>query len=176
MPARPARIAVVMGVSGSGKSTLCEALRDRDGFRYIDADDVHPPANVEKMRAGIALTDADRAPWLAALATLLKAGAEQGEDIALACSALKARYRDVLAGIGSPVLFVHLDIAREAVERRVAGRPDHYMPASLVDSQFATLETPEPGPNVLVLDATLPVEDLCRQVVARFADGATRTG
>lgn len=172
MPPRPARIAVVMGVSGSGKSTLCEELRDRYGFRYIDADDIHSPANVEKMRASIALTDADRAPWLAALAALLSAAAEKGEDTALACSALKARYREILGGIGSPVLFVHLDISREAVTRRVAGRPEHYMPASLVDSQFAALEAPEPGPNVLVLDGSLSEEDLCRRVVSRFAEAA----
>lgn len=169
MSAKPARIAVVMGVSGSGKSTLCEGLRDLYGFRYIDADDVHTPANVEKMRAGIPLTDADRAPWLAALAALLSAAAEKGEDTALACSALKERYRAVLGGIGSPVLFVHLAIARDAVSARVAGRPDHYMPSSLVDSQFAALEAPAPGPNILVLDASLPEEDLCRQVMERFA-------
>ncbi|KQT57366.1 MULTISPECIES: gluconokinase [unclassified Aureimonas] len=176
MSAKPARIAVVMGVSGSGKSTLCEALRDRCGFRYIDADDIHPPENVEKMRAGIALTDADRAPWLAALAALLQAAGEKGEDTALACSALKARYRDVLSGSGTPVLFVHLEISRADVTRRVAGRPDHYMPASLVDSQFAALEVPEPGPNVLVLDASLPEAELCRMVVERFESGPVGIG
>jgi gluconokinase len=168
MQKRPARVVVAMGVSGSGKSTLGEALRDGYGFRYIDADDLHPPANVAKMRAGTPLTDEDRAPWLASLAALLASGAARGEDTVMACSALKARYRDILSGSGAAVLFAYLAIERETVTRRVGARPDHYMPASLVDSQFAALEAPQPGPDVLWLDASRPADELCRLVVERL--------
>ncbi|KQT54087.1 hypothetical protein ASG43_00145 [Aureimonas sp. Leaf454] len=173
MDRKQSRIVVAMGVSGSGKSTLGEALRDRHGFRYVDADTVHPPANVEKMRAGTPLTDDDRAPWLTALASILLEGAVKGEDLVVACSALKTRYREVLSSSAAPVLFAFLAIDRDEVTRRVAARPEHYMPASLVDSQFAALEEPEPGPNVLRLDATRPVEDLCRDVLARLDERAS---
>lgn len=108
MSASSAAIVIVMGVSGSGKTTLARALEAGHGFRFLDADDFHPAANVEKMRAGIALDDADRMPWLSQLARLLEDAAERGQPTVLACSALKARYREALAITGATVLFVHL--------------------------------------------------------------------
>ncbi|WP_244487584.1 MULTISPECIES: gluconokinase [unclassified Aureimonas] len=174
MQKRQARIVVAMGVSGSGKSTLGEALRDGYGFRFIDGDDTHPAANVEKMRAGIPLTDADRAPWLTGLAALLADAAARGEDTVLACSALKACYRDCLLESGAAILFAYLAIERETVMVRVDARPGHYMPALLVESQFAALEEPEPGTNVLRLAASGSVEAHCQEVVKRLSRGTPR--
>jgi gluconokinase len=131
-------IVLVMGVSGAGKTTLGELLAKRLGWRFIEGDDYHPPANVAKMAAGVPLEDADRWPWLDALNRRLR-----GEkDAIVACSALKESYRRrLLAGIGDArVVYLHADKA--LIAARVAARKHRYMPASLLDSQFATLEPP----------------------------------
>lgn len=129
---------VVMGVSGSGKSTLGQALAERLGCRFLDGDDFHPPANVEKMRAGMPLGDADREPWLERLnAELRTAG-----DAVLACSALKARYREILARGVPDFRLVHLRGPFDLVAARLARRRHRYMPASLLQSQFDALEPP----------------------------------
>lgn len=131
-----------MGVSGSGKSTLGRALAERMGGTFLDADDFHPEANVEKMRAGIALNDDDRAPWLVALNRELIRRRENKQQVVLACSALKARYRDVLAS-GLPHLdWVFLDGDAAVIAARMAARSGHYMPPSLLASQLAALERP----------------------------------
>jgi len=161
-PPRPPR-AVVMGVSGSGKTTVGQALADRLGVEYADADSFHPAANIAKMSAGVPLDDEDRAPWLAAIATFLAEHAETGAVVS--CSALKRRYRDVLrAGVGR-LPFLHLDGSPEVVVERVAQRSDHFMPASLVTSQFADLEPLEADEEGLVTDMSAPVGE----VVDRFA-------
>lgn len=162
-------IVIVMGVSGAGKTTLGQALAARHGFAFHDADDFHPPANVEKMRAGIPLTDADRGPWLDRLAGLLAAA---DAPLVLACSALKQRYRAVLAAAAPGALFVHLTASPELVRQRVAARPGHYMPASLIESQFAALELPGPDANVLTLSSALSVDELCAKVMARLSGNA----
>jgi len=148
----------VMGVSGSGKTTVGAALAQRLRVPFADGDDFHPPANVARMAAGIPLTDADRAPWLQTLAGWLREHDAVGGVIS--CSALRRDYRDVLrAGIGRTV-FVHLDGSPEVVARRVEGRPGHFMPASLVRSQFATLEPLTPDERGLALDLDQPVDAL----------------
>jgi gluconokinase len=159
-------IVVVMGVTGVGKSTLGRDLATHQGFRFFDADDFHPEANVAKMRAGVPLTDEDRKPWLERLAALL---AQASEPTVLACSALKASYRETLRRAAPGLLVVHLTGSREAITARVAARPDHYMPSSLVESQFATLEAPAPGPYVLALDCDLPVDVMSKAVMERLA-------
>ena len=146
---------VVMGVSGCGKTAVGSLLAQRLGARFIDADDLHPPANVEKMRAGIPLDDADRAPWLRLLNARLREVTAAGEPVVLACSALKQRYRDTLAEGLSGLRFVHLAGSRELIAARLAARQHRYMPTTLLDSQFATLEPPA---EAIVVDVALPLE------------------
>jgi carbohydrate kinase (thermoresistant glucokinase family) len=132
---------IVMGVSGCGKSTVGMALATALHIAFYDADDFHPPANKEKMRAGIALNDTDRAPWLATLNALLKSELAAGRSCVLACSALKRSYRDALAA-GNAVKFVHISGTFDEIQARLAARSHEYMPATLLQSQFTTLEPP----------------------------------
>jgi gluconokinase len=132
-------VVVVMGVAGTGKTTIGTLLGRELGWPFFEGDDYHSPANVEKMRHGIALTDADRDGWLTALRALIDGIA--GSAV-LACSALKAAYRDRLAGGRDDVRFVHLIGDPALLRRRLEHRRGHYMPASLLDSQLATLEPP----------------------------------
>jgi gluconokinase len=152
---RPALAVVVMGVSGCGKTAVGNRLAQRLGARFIDADDLHPAANVEKMRAGTPLDDADRAQWLALLNARLREALAAGEPVVLACSALKQRYRDTLAAGVPGLRFVHLAGSRELIAARLAARQHRYMPASLLDSQFAALEVPV---DAIVIDVALPLE------------------
>jgi gluconokinase len=152
-------IAVLMGVSGAGKTTIGRLLAERLGWRFIDADEHHPKANVEKMAAGIPLEDADRWPWLDELNRLLRAE----RDAVLACSALKESYRRrLLAGIAHARL-VFLEGDRALIAARVAARKHRYMPASLLDSQFATLEPPA---QAIRIDVSAPVERSVDAIVA----------
>ena len=161
MQHHPPPLVVVMGVSGSGKTTIGAALAQRLRVPFADADDFHPQANVDKMSAGIPLTDDDREPWLATIATWLAEHAASGG--VASCSALKRSYRQILAAAAPQVFFVHLHGDPEVIAARVAGRPGHFMPAALVDSQFATLEPLEPGERGAVLDVDQPVDDLVTQ-------------
>lgn len=146
---RPAAI-LVMGVAGAGKSTVGARLASELALPFIEADDLHPPANVAAMRAGVALTDADRWPWLDAVAA---AGRAAVAPPVIACSALKRAYRDRLREALGEVAVVFLAIDPATAEARVATRADHYMPASLIPSQFAALEPPGEGEWVVPLDA-----------------------
>ena len=143
---------VLMGVAGCGKSSVGEALALRLGIPYRDGDDLHPAENVEKMRQGVPLTDADRWPWLDRVAEALAQ-----PPVIIGCSALKRSYRDrIRAGAGGPVRFVHLDGSRQLIAARMAERQGHYMPLSLLDSQFAALEPPGPDEAMRVdIDQTL---------------------
>ena len=146
---------VVMGVAGCGKSTIGAALAHALGCRFVEGDDYHLPESQRKMRAGIALDDADREPWLDALVGVFVA---DGGDLVVSCSALKRRYRDRLRA-GVPGLgFVYVDIDREEAARRVASRPGHLFPVALEASQFAALESPVGEAGVLRVAATDPVE------------------
>jgi gluconokinase len=161
-------VVVLMGVCGCGKTTVGRALAAAMGWPFLDADDFHPEANVAKMRAGIALTDDDRWPWLDRLAAEMSAINARGAHAVLACSALRQAYRDRLAR-GGDVRFVHLKGDRATLVARLTARPGHYMPASLLDSQLATLEEP----------ADAPVVDIRRSVaeqVATIRNQLTLTG
>lgn len=163
---KPARIIIAMGVSSSGKSTIGQSVARRLHLPFLDGDQYHPPANVEKMRSGIPLTDEDRWPWLEALAkALVEAAARKGASVG-ACSALKRAYRDFLVKkAGEPILFVYLDGNREVIAERMARRKHEYMPESLLDSQFATLEVPDPQTeNVLAVPVTDSIEKITQTV------------
>lgn len=163
----PARIIIVMGVSSSGKSTVGAALGRALHAPFLDGDKYHPEANVEKMRAGTPLNDEDRWPWLEALTAALKEAAEKKKGVAIgACSALKKAYRDFITEkAGEPVLFVYLHGSRDVIAERMAKRSHDYMPTSLLDSQFATLEVPDPASeNVLVVPVTDPVNRIVTTV------------
>lgn len=154
---------VAMGVSGSGKTTFGKALAEQERMMFFDGDDFHSPENVAKMRAGQPLDDADRAGWLRAIGAALAREAKAGRDSLVACSALKLRYRETLRSFVPDLCVIHLDLTKELAAERVGGRAGHYMPASLVDSQFAALEVPHGEPNTLILDAALPIARLTEQ-------------
>lgn len=154
-----------MGVSGCGKSTVGAALASALHVEFIEGDAFHPRENVARMAAGIALTDADRAGWLRALAAHIAQAASRG--VVVSCSALKRAYRDVLRR-AQPVRFLWLDVPRAQLEARLATRTGHYMPASLLDSQLATLEPPGADEDALRLDGTAPVPDLVAEALARL--------
>lgn len=159
-------IHVVMGVSACGKSTVGRLLAQARGATYLDGDDFHPPENVARMRAGQALTDADRRGWLDALAHRLAQARASGEGVVLSCSALKRRYRDVLRQ-GAPALkLVYLHGTRELLAARIAARQGHYMPASLLDSQLATLEPPAPDENALAVDVASSPAQIVERILA----------
>lgn len=143
---------VVMGVAGSGKTTVGALLAERLEVDFADADEFHPAANVAKMSAGTPLTDDDRRPWLEAIAGWLAERVDSGGVVS--CSALRRAYRDVLRGGAPDVWFLHLDGTPELMTERVADRTDHFMPAELVASQFATLEPLEPDERAVVVDAS----------------------
>jgi gluconokinase len=166
MAPTPARILVVMGVSSSGKTVTGKAIARRLHAPFLDGDDFHPAANKDKMRAGVPLTDDDRWPWLTALARALQEAAEHKGVAVGACSALKRAYREHLTKeAGEPVLFVHLEGSKELIAGRIATRVHEYMPASLLDSQFATLEAPGPGENAIAVPVTLQVEAIADRVI-----------
>lgn len=154
---------VLMGVAGSGKSTIGAALSDALGLPYRDGDDLHPAANIAKMSRGEPLDDADRWPWLQAVARAL---ADMPEGGIIGCSALKRRYRDLIRDTaGVPVTFVHLQGSRALIAERMAHRPGHFMPTSLIDSQFAALEPPEADEGAITVDIAEQVEDVVRDIV-----------
>ena len=154
-------IVLVMGVSGSGKNTVGEPLTQRLGWKFIDGDDYHPPENVKKMAAGIALQDEDRWPWLDRLNGMLR----QEKNVVLACSALKEAYRRrLLAGIADCAI-VHLRGSFELIRSRVEQRRHRYMPASLLQSQFETLEPPAKAIDV---DVSLDVEVSLKTILERL--------
>lgn len=161
---------VVMGVSGCGKTTVAQALAERTGGAYLDADSFHPPSNKAKMSAGIPLSDEDRWPWLDILKDELRRGAGSGKPFFLACSALKQRYRDYLRD-GLPGLrFIYLKGSFEVIQARMAAREGHFMPVALLESQFAALEEPA---DALVLDAAKPVGVLVEEALPQLAADRT---
>lgn len=141
---------IVMGVSSCGKSSIASELAKIQNATFLDADDYHPTSNIQKMSRGEALNDEDRGPWLQHFANTLslKTGSAIG-----ACSALKRAYREKLtAAAGEPILFIHLQGSRDLLEQRIAARKNHFMPASLLDSQLATLETPDTDELAIAID------------------------
>jgi carbohydrate kinase (thermoresistant glucokinase family) len=138
-------VLVLMGVSGCGKTTVAEIIAQRLRWPFEEGDALHPPENVAKMHAGHPLDDADRAPWLARVADWVDTRLDAGESGVITCSALKRKYRELIDRRGREIEFVYLHGSRELIASRLAGRQGHFMPSSLLDTQFATLE--EPGPD-----------------------------
>jgi len=161
-------IVMLMGVAGSGKTTIGELLSEKTGWPFFDADTFHPRSNVELMEKGIALTDKERAPWLQNIHTKMVEFFERGEDGIFACSALKKEYREVLKKDLPGLFIAHLHGDKDTIRGRVATRKGHFMPASLVDSQFATLEMPD---DALILDVHTPPEEIVKAILQALPKG-----
>lgn len=170
-PVSPAPVHVVaMGVSGTGKTEVGERMAKSLGFEFLEGDSYHPRSNIERMEAGIPLTDQDRMPWLRALADALAERHAEGISTVLTCSALKRSYRDVLRAPLPVLFFVHLHAPFNVLAPRMSQRKKHFMPGSLLESQFETLEPLGVGEDGVVVDVTPPIE-----VVVRTAVNAVRT-
>jgi gluconokinase len=160
-------IVILMGVSGSGKTTIGEELARRTGWKLLDADTYHPAANIEKMGRGVPLEDADRWPWLDRLNAMIREAQDKGESTLLACSALKARYRDRLAAGIDDLRWVYLKGDFALIEARLLARKGHYMKAGLLQSQFAALEEPNDATIVDIAEAPAQIaERLVKQLGA----------
>lgn len=166
MPADPVHV-VVMGVSATGKTTIAEAMCKELDYEFIEGDSLHPPANIAKMESGIPLDDDDREPWLRAIAERIGKEEVAGRSTVVTCSALKRAYRDVLrsAAATHEPFFVHLHASFEVLEDRMALRTKHFMPTSLLHSQFDTLEPLGPDENGVAIDVTPPVEEVVAAAV-----------
>jgi gluconokinase len=158
-------VIIIMGAAGAGKTTIGGALAGALGWPFVDADDQHPARNIEKMRAGVPLSDTDRAPWIATLRSMVERAIDRREHTILACSALKERDRHALRGNLRPVRFVFLKAARGLLEQRLAGRPSHFFGPALVSSQLADLEEPV---DALLVDAAWPPEQVLAAVRDEF--------
>jgi gluconokinase len=169
MAASAAQVLVVMGVSGSGKSTVAALIAEKLGWMFVDGDSFHTPEHVEKMHAGHALDDEDRAPWLARIAVWIQHRLEAGESGVVVCSALRRAYRDVLTGGSRRVRIVFLDGEKALIAGRLAARQGHFMSPRLLDSQFATLEVPGPDEHPITVGVADPPEMIADRVVARLA-------
>ncbi len=163
-------IAVVMGVSGSGKTTVSVLLSAALGCQFQEGDDLHPAANVEKMRSGTPLTDEDRLPWLRKIAEEIDGWRARGESGVLTCSALKRSYRDIIIGNRSDVTLVYLKGSHDLIHRRMAARHEHYMPLALLDSQFATLQEPTPDEHPISVDVGAKPIEIATEIVHQLEE------
>lgn len=164
---------VVMGVAGCGKSTVAEAIHERLGYVYAEGDDFHPQANIDKMSAGIPLTDEDRWPWLKVINTWMVAREELDENTVVSSSALKRSYREVLAQ-NVPTFFVHLTGSQELIQQRLNERKGHFMPPALLPSQFAILEPLQPDENGVEVSIEGSVEEMVERAVAAVNEYAAK--
>ena len=151
-----------MGVAGSGKTTVAKLFAEKTGAIFYEGDDFHPPENITKMRSGIPLTDEDRAAWLLALRKIISNALAKNVFSVLTCSALKAKYREQLQAGDARVQFVHLTGSREIIEARLKNRSGHFMPPTLLDSQFAILETPT---DALIFSCEKPPEEIVTELI-----------
>ena len=163
-------VAVVMGVSDSGKTTVAEELARREGWRLVEGDDFHPPANVAKMQSGTPLNDEDRWPWLQAIAREIDAIRARGESAVVASSALRRAYRDILIGDRPDVVLVYLKGSKDLIAGRMAARKGHFMPPALLDSQFATLEEPGDDEHPIVASIERPPDEIVDEVVRKLKE------
>jgi gluconokinase len=159
-------VLVLMGVAGSGKTTVAEILVSRLDWRFEEGDALHPQSNIEKMRAGHPLSDADRAEWLKRVADWVDERLEKGQNGVITCSALKRSYRDVIDRRGSGVVFVFLSGPKSTIAERLASRQGHFMPPSLLDSQFSDLEEPGPDEPAIRVDIIGSPNAIAERVVA----------
>lgn len=162
--------AVVMGVAGCGKSVIGSQLAARLGWRFIEGDRLHPPDNIARMSDGLPLNDEMRRGWLDRIGEEIAACVAGGEGAVAACSALKRVYRDRLRSRAPGIVCIHPEIDAETARRRVALRSGHFMPASLVDSQFADLQPPEADEAAIRLDGSKPVEELVEEAMAAMRE------
>lgn len=167
---------VVMGVSGCGKSTVGRLLAQACGFPYLEGDDLHSPENVERMRSGIALTDAQRQGWLQRIAERLAQAQAQSSGLVVACSALKRAYRDVLRSGAPDLRFVYLHGDHALLQQRSSQRIGHFMPSSLLDSQLATLEPPDADENAVSVDVAPPPDEVMRRALAQLQTASAGRG
>ncbi len=158
-----------MGVAGTGKSSIGAALAARHGWTFLEGDDLHPPANVVRMASGLPLTDGDRSDWLATIARHIAEADRAGTGLVVACSALKRRYRDQLSAASPRVVFLFLTGERALVEARMASRAGHFMPLSLIDSQFEALEPPQDDERAFALPISLAPASLLDEADRRLA-------
>jgi carbohydrate kinase (thermoresistant glucokinase family) len=165
-------IAVVMGVSGSGKTTIAALVAHALGCQFQEGDDLHPRANVEKMRRGTPLTDDDRRPWLEKIAQEIDGWRARGEGGVLTCSALKRAYRDLIIGDRKDVSLVYLRGSYDLIHDRMAARHEHFMPVALLDSQFKTLEEPTPDEHPIIVDIGRRPAEVAAAVVAALKERA----
>lgn len=163
------RYIVVMGVSGCGKSTVAALLAGRLGWAFLEGDALHPPENVKKMSQGIALTDADRLPWLQKIAQTIHNWREHGQPGVIACSSLRRLYRDIILDAADDLRFVYLRGNFKMIEQRLAARQGHYMPVSLLESQFMTLEEPTAEEPAIMLDTGAPAEVVVAEIFQALA-------
>ncbi|MDF2114506.1 gluconokinase [Roseiarcaceae bacterium H3SJ34-1] len=161
-------IVIVMGVSGSGKTTVAKLLATALGCRFQEGDDLHPAANIEKMRSGTPLTDADRWPWLRTIAEDVDGCRARGESIVMTCSALKRSYRDVIIGDRPDVTLVYLMGSHDLIRRRMEARPAHFMPAALLDTQLATLEEPAADEHPITVDVSGQPAEIVAEIMRRL--------
>ena len=161
-------IAVVMGVSGSGKTTVAALVARALGCQFQEGDALHSPENVAKMRRGEPLTDADRASWLRRIAEEIDGWRARGQCGVMACSALKRRYRDIIIGARPDVALVYLKGSRELIRQRMAARQGHFMPVTLLESQFASLEEPAPDEHPITVDVGAKPAEIADEVVRRL--------
>lgn len=169
-------ILVVMGVSGSGKTTIGRALAEQLGWPFEEGDELHPDANVAKMHGDIPLTDADRQPWLERVAARIDGWREAGSAGVITCSALKRSYRRFIAGGRPEVLFLYLRGDRATIAERLAARKGHFMPADLLDSQFAALEAPGPDEPVMAVEIGPPPDVIVAGIVRALGGDRPQTG
>jgi gluconokinase len=166
---RPApHILVVMGVSGSGKTTVAALLSRKLGWRFRDADEFHPKANIAKMKSGVPLTDDDRWPWLRAIAAFIDRERARGSYAIVTCSALKRRYRDIIVGKRQDVRLVYLKGDRALVAERLKKRHGHFMPAALLQSQFDALEEPSAVENPLTVSIDKAPEEVAKRIITKL--------
>lgn len=163
-------IVVVMGVSGSGKTTVASLLAERLGCAFQDGDDLHPRENVEKMRSGTPLTDADRLPWLQAIARRIDGWRERGQSGVVTCSALKRAYRDILIGGRPDAHLVYLKGTQALIHGRLMARTSHFMPVGLLDSQFGTLQEPAEDERPIVVDIGPEPSQIVSEIVRRLTE------
>lgn len=159
---------VFMGVCGSGKTTVAKMFAEQLGWEFAEADDFHPKTNVDKMSAGIPLTDEDRWPWLGDIRDWISERADQGHNVVLTCSSLKVSYRDILRDSRAEVFFVELFGTHEVLESRLRARKDHYMPVTLLDSQLATLESLIPREHGFTVDISQTPEAVVEEAIRRL--------
>jgi carbohydrate kinase (thermoresistant glucokinase family) len=163
-----------MGVSGSGKSTIAAMLAHRLQWTYEDGDWFHPESNIEKMHHGEPLTDEDRRPWLRAIAAWIDDMRQAGRHGVVACSALKGAYRDILVGDRRDVRLVFLEGDKDLIARRIAARADHFMPPSLLDSQFDALETPSAAEHPIAVSIAPHPREIVDAIIAKLGLGSTK--